>query len=462
VQLFGTIGSSISESRAVMETTERLQAASTQLRTDLEGLTVTPIPPRPQEGGEGYLEIIKGPVVQTQLGPGPVNLLNNFTIKPKPIITTNSSYALDTSVGALNNAIMFTAKSKGKPFIGRFNGNTMIESDTAEIAWFMRGSNLYRRVLLVAPKLIPMTAPITSWNFYANYDISVRWVNDGSANGVVVANTLNDLTRRECRFAHPLPSYNPSSDIRLWDLYVLPTLRECSAPGVMAGRWDATWFGSNAFISNATKNHWNNLWSRHPELNNQYVVDFWSPEPVMNFGDAELVADGVRTADDLVLTNVLSFDIKVWDPFVVVRKDAQGLECVPGETGYATATNVRQGAYVNLGYENVAASTSPSNAGELYYHLGDPKSMLEANPTYPARVYDSWCTIYDYAPNVAGVRANDGFDNTNIGIVDNEGERTYAAPYPAPLRGVQIKIRVFEPDSRATKEVTIQQDFLPK
>jgi hypothetical protein len=372
---------------------------------------------------------------------------------------------------------MFTAKSKGKPFIGRFD-NQMVESDTAEIAWFMRGSNLYRRVLLVAPKLIKpnvttefvadkdmATVPVgmtiinpQAENFYAISDLSVRAI---TVAGIVrvTPNTLSDLTRRDCRFAHPLPAYNSSSDVRLWGLYVLPTLRECSATGVMAGRWDATWFNA---VTTATNNHWSNLWSRHPELNNQYVVDFWSPEPVMNFGDAELFANGTRTADDLVLTNVLSFDIKVWDPLVVVRKDAQGLEWLPGEAGYATATNVRQGAYVNLGYENVTASTAPSNVGELYYHWGDPKSTLNATAT-SAKVYDSWCTIYDYAPNPStGVRANDGFDNNSLGIVDNEGERTYAAPYPAPLRGVQIKIRVFEPDSRATKEVTIQQDFLPK
>ena len=35
-------------------------------------------------------------------------------------------------------------------------------------------------------------------------------------------------------------------------------------------------------------------------------------------------------------------------------------------------------------------------------------------------------------------------------------------PYPYPLRGIQVKIRVFEPDSRQVREVTVVQDFLPQ
>ena len=43
-----------------------------------------------------------------------------------------------------------------------------------------------------------------------------------------------------------------------------------------------------------------------------------------------------------------------------------------------------------------------------------------------------------------------------------DAEKPSSPPYPAPLRGIQIKIRIFEPDSRQIREVTIEQDFLPK
>ena len=48
------------------------------------------------------------------------------------------------------------------------------------------------------------------------------------------------------------------------------------------------------------------------------------------------------------------------------------------------------------------------------------------------------------------------------GVVDDIGERYRGAPYPVPLRDIQIKIRVFEPDSHQIREVTVVQDFMPK
>ena len=46
--------------------------------------------------------------------------------------------------------------------------------------------------------------------------------------------------------------------------------------------------------------------------------------------------------------------------------------------------------------------------------------------------------------------------------VDDAMERETMPPYTDALRGIQIKIRVYEPDSRQIREVTVVQDFLPK
>ncbi len=53
-------------------------------------------------------------------------------------------------------------------------------------------------------------------------------------------------------------------------------------------------------------------------------------------------------------------------------------------------------------------------------------------------------------------------DSDNDGIVDDASEQLTSPPYPVPLRGIQVKIRCFEPDSKQVREVTIEQDFLPK
>ena len=116
---------------------------------------------------------------------------------------------------------------------------------------------------------------------------------------------------------------------------------------------------------------------------------------------------------------------------------------------------------------------APAN-GYYAYILGDYFIDTRTPPIFAPRVYDTWSTHYEsagllnldpgtYPPG----RSTNGFDDpgnsgaTN-GLVDDNDEKITSPPYPAPLRGIQVKIRVFEPDSRQIREVTIVQDFLPK
>ena len=39
---------------------------------------------------------------------------------------------------------------------------------------------------------------------------------------------------------------------------------------------------------------------------------------------------------------------------------------------------------------------------------------------------------------------------------------SYPPPYPAPLRGIQIQIRVVDPTNQRIKSLTIRQDFTDK
>jgi type II secretory pathway pseudopilin PulG len=45
---------------------------------------------------------------------------------------------------------------------------------------------------------------------------------------------------------------------------------------------------------------------------------------------------------------------------------------------------------------------------------------------------------------------------------DDVGERETAPPYDKPLRGVQVIMRVYEPDSRAIRQVRVNQHFMPE
>ena len=52
-------------------------------------------------------------------------------------------------------------------------------------------------------------------------------------------------------------------------------------------------------------------------------------------------------------------------------------------------------------------------------------------------------------------------DDMRLGV-DDVGERETAPPYDKPLRGVQVLIRSYEPDSRAIRQVRVNQHFMPE
>jgi type II secretory pathway pseudopilin PulG len=408
VRMFGDVSQGIADSRSMLEAADRLRLAATRLQQDLSGVTVTMSPPRKPENNEGYFEYIEGPVVAP-----PSNVAYDPALKKPADVAFNTSVipaSSDTTAGDFDDILMFTTRSAGRPFVGRYlNGlNGVGQSDVAEVAWFLRGRTLHRRVLLVMPGA-DVTTGVTPANFYQTNDISVR------VDGTLKANTLGDLTRRECRFAHPT-TFPTAADGCYWYWTIagaapvlkyptLPTLAECST-----GTW-----APNQPVANTSIN--NNL-------------DFWRINPGYFVADNALAPGGTRVADDVILTNVIGFDVKAWDPGA--------------------------GAYVDLGYNNAGATTAFSG-------FGDGNSGLQGTAN-TARIYDTYSTSLE-----ADV-AHDGFDNGNgvAGIVDDDGEKvqtgggvTYGLPpYAAPLRGVQVKIRVFEPDSRQIREVTVVQDFL--
>jgi hypothetical protein len=423
VQMFGALGKSITDSRAILESADRLRSTAARLQSDLEGATVTMLPPRNPDDGEGYFEYIEGNVVQTATGPLGI---------PQPVDSDKGNN--DSSVGDFDDILMFTTRASGKPFVGIFNNGTFasphittVQSDVAEVCWFVRGRTLYRRQFLVAPVLIPSPRPIADASgFYAYNDLSVR-----VENNQLLANTLGDLTRRECRFAHSTRNF--PFDAGVWGALGLPTLRECSNINITK---------STAWIVGKIAT----------PLPPDPTTDFWTNDPSKRYADDWLTkspGDNIkeRIADDVILTNVIGFDVKAWDP----------------------GANSGTGGYVDLGYKD---ALSPET---FFSGYGITKSMLRGSAT-TARVYDTWSTHYEnvglegYSNSTdASVRANyppgrstNGFDDDSDGIVDNDAEKITSPPYNAPLRGIQVKIRIFEPDSRQIREITIVQEFLQK
>jgi len=498
VSVFATISASVSDARAILETADRLRAAKNLLQQDLAGLTVSVQPPRRAESNEGYLELIEGPLGAMRPVWDPQNPADSFA--------WNSDAAEpDTTAADLGDIIMFTTRRTGLPFVGRFQTPTSmqtIESQVAEVAWFVRGNTLYRRVLLVAPHVLSLAdgngnsridaADLTDaagiHSYYEWYDVSARPVfAPGSGNlAGWIPNTLGDLTKRENRFAHWVHGTQPFPfDASLWGLLGLPTLHECSHPDWM------TWtnlsqvpMAPHAFRP-----------GRPPA--EQPQVDLWAsphtwvfqsnppPIPPMDPITGVLTqfqvapdtnSDGqpdvrLRVGEDVVLTNVIGFDVKVWDPQAPVVSDGN-VVLQPGDPGYPAALQdalgpnptfqvMAYGAYVDLGYGGsavlAAAGDRRSGLADLYPDNTTPR-------VFPTRVYDTWSLYYEHDGtdqwNDGLVDlGTDGFDNNNDGVVDDSAEMEAPPPYPVPLRGIQVRIRVFEPDTKQIREVTVVQDF---
>jgi hypothetical protein len=130
----------------------------------------------------------------------------------------------------------------------------------------------------------------------------------------------------------------------------------------------------------------------------------------------------------------------------------------PGDPGYAAGvvpvgTTAVTGCYVDLG-------TSTTFAGKGYPIPGNPVPAKQF--TYPT--YDTWSTAYenngvdDDGDGTIDDGANGKDDNTN-GAIDEAEERETAPPYPVPLTGIQIRLRVYEPSSRQIRQITILQSF---
>ena len=176
---------------------QQMRRLEATLRQDLLGVTARLTPPLDPKDGLGYLEYGE-------------NAPEDFQHEDS------------------DDYISFTAKApEGQPFTGRYwnplapanvSNPIIISSEYAEILYFVRNGNLYRRVLLIVPERkgaaiatsgngvfnqFPFSGSVCGW--LGVNDISAHPEPDPTiaATYPIVTNTLGDLTNRQNRFAHP-------------------------------------------------------------------------------------------------------------------------------------------------------------------------------------------------------------------------------------------------------------------
>jgi hypothetical protein len=314
---------------------------------------------------------------------------------------TDQSFGFAQLTGDYDDILMLTTRSLDLPFIGKY-GNGSIESPVAEVVWYCKPSpaayqtvagstlyTLYRRQLLVMDYVGQTPFETSQDNSMTGTLPTPDYDLSLRADGSLLRpNSLSDLTRREWRFMHNL-----------------------------SGTTSRTAFPYDSTASNLTSSG---------------------------------VLTGNRAGEDIVLTNVLAFDIRVFDPRAAIAA-ATVTAVVPGDPGYGTASATSVlGAYVDLG-SGAAATTLMGTA--------NAKSKL-------TRIYDTWSTHYEFngidEDNSSGAdQGTNGIDDNSDGVVDDATEQETSPPYPVALRGIEIRIRCYEPSSRQVRQVTVRHTFVP-
>ena len=457
-QIFSVFGTAVSDSRAIIELDGRMRSVAWRLRGDLNGVTARTIPPLSPEGDDGYFEVIEGPNNDQYIYVDPVT---SSTLSPrfdKWGATSGPSSRDDRILGDTDDVLLFTTRNATTEFLGKFNA-ARTESPVAEVAWFLRPTRtggsiatanpttftLYRRQLLVvgyvgAPPFYKGTGTDenlvdTQWNggqlaswtrFYDFFDLSVRG-SAYSSGTAFLPNTLGDLTRRESRFMH-------------------------NRGGVTSG----TGFPYR-FVGPGVA---------HQSLS---ATDGLTFDPTIG---------STRGSEDVVLANVIAFDVRVFDPAAPVGVNPSStVATIPGDALFIPGSAVSSGCYVDLGNGFETGFAFPAGIAPRFASFGMASSQLAASAAAP-RVWDSWSTHYETngfdEDNAYGVdQGTNGLDDDQNGLVDEPpidqdrdgvyeapGELETSPPYPYPLRGVEVRIRCYEPSSRQIRQMTVRQTFV--
>jgi len=201
--------------------------------------------------------------------------------------------------------------------------------------------------------------------------------------------------------------------------------------------------------------------------------------------------------DDLIAVNVRSFNIKAYDPNRYARSD-NGTPNNPNDDvvllNPATGEPISDPGYEDLGYASTRYSgyssvtqTPPWMLSTLGHegrlpplprdfrvdaqyptYISDPTTTPPTvSPSFLGddnasvvrlrRTWDSWSTTYTKAPALPLDPSTSGPLNGGRAVMPS-----YPSPYPVPMRGIEIQIRITDPGSRYIKTLTIRQDFADK
>lgn len=368
-----------------------------------------------------------------------------FELIEGPLVDSSAD-ATASLLADIDDVLLFTTQSSGPPFQGRYvvgGVDRQIESSVAEVAWLCRPS--------------PASAQtVTGLNLHTLYRRQLL------VEGYVGAAPFH---------AAPAPATNQIVGtmpdlLNLYDISLRATGGGVFVPNTLG---DLT-LRQNRFMHGA----WN--------------VGFSGSTPGTTFD-----ALSQREGEDVVLTNVISFDVRVFDPDARPRLNgstavlptdrvAGGYDALPAFSG----TSSFSGCFVDLG---VSAADMATLVNGVWITGTSPFSRAASSLSRLTATYDTWSTAYEYNGinedddtedlngngildsgedrNGNGVidplidEGVDGLDQSvpRDGLPDDPGESETTPPYSMPLTAIEVRIRCYDPTSQQVRQVTIRHAF---
>jgi type II secretory pathway pseudopilin PulG len=358
VQVFQVTSDGIFHSRANMEMSDQIRNAKHRLIGDLRGTTALTIPPIEHTWGVGYFEYFEGDSVAVSQG-------GDLGFRPTGTVgTLGTSPIVYSAYGDRDDFLMFTTASFDDPFVGRMlvNGQPKgVRSRYAEVFWYPHviedAPNANQRLLTLRRRQWLIAAGNTGGGS-TNFDSSIRnnygagsnkvrrppapdLGNNANFAGTNVGNTLESLSKREFRMRH---SANVTSNANFNVNYARRGITMSAYPMAPFDFTSLTLQTVTEEASGGTDRREDNI--------------------------SSAAIRTTREADDVILTNLIGFDVKAWDPgapvFRVVADpdNPELVGCVePGDPGYLAAVTrfiggptvpqnqpVSFGAYADLNY----------------------------------------------------------------------------------------------------------------
>ena len=150
-----------------------------------------------------------------------------------------------------------------------------------------------------------------------------------------------------------------------------------------------------------------------------------------------------RAGDDIVLTDVLGFDLQVYSPDTPILVQ-DGLATEPDDLGYSGGALAGQGAYIDLAI---------GGAGQF----SEPPTLAIGGQLSGVVSYDTFSTHYE-----TDGFGTDGIDNNGVNGVDDNAERVSSPPYPHVLRGMKATLRAVERKSKQVRQLEVISSFVPQ